>query len=163
VVSVNSDGVVSGRRWSAERDDAQRAALRAGLPGMVDATHYHAIADRELVHAVADADGVFVGFLVSHRGGVQRLRHRCDFTMAIRRDHQHRGIGTLLLRSMQAWAGAGDPTDRIDRDGEQQGSHLALRAEWFHNRGAQTGAIVVHGKSINEIMMGTRVGAVQTS
>ena len=121
-----------------------------------DLSEHIAACDRtQRLQLVAETDGGLVGFLVCIRGGVRRLRHRCDFTMAIRRDHQRCGIGTQLLRSTQDWARE-QGIQRIELTvmAHNDGAIALYERNGFTVEGVKKGAIIVDGKLIDEIMMG---------
>ena len=107
---------------------------------------------------VAEADEGLVGFLVCHRGAVRRLRHRCDFTMAVRRNQQRRGVGTLLIRSMQDWA-RDQGIERIELTvmANNHGAMSLYERNGFMIEGVKRGAIVVDGTAIDEVIMGMRL------
>jgi GNAT superfamily N-acetyltransferase len=109
----------------------------------------------EVLHLVAELSGCLVGFLVSHRGGVHRLRHRADFTMAVLHEHQHRGIGRRLLESLEVWA-VGYGITRLELTVM---SHNRRAINLYENagyvlEGLKTAAIQIDNVPIDELVMG---------
>jgi ribosomal protein S18 acetylase RimI-like enzyme len=107
------------------------------------------------LHLVAEHNGRLVGFLVSHRGGVRRLRHRADFTMAVLREHQQRGIGRRLLESLEVWA----VENGITRLELTVMSHNRRAITLYQNagyvrEGLKTAAIQIHSVPVDELVMG---------
>lgn len=109
----------------------------------------------EVLHLVAEHHGRLVGFLVSHRGGVRRLRHRADFSMAVLREHQQRGIGRRLLESLDVWA-VDNGITRLEltvMSHNRQAIRLYEHAG-FVLEGRKTAAIQIDGVPIDELVMG---------
>jgi RimJ/RimL family protein N-acetyltransferase len=116
---------------------------------------------RQRLHLVAVCDEVVVAFLVCHRGALRRIQHRCDFTMGVLASHQGRGIGTGLLREMEAWAQNVGVT-RIELTvmaNNERAIALYLRSGFGHE-GNKKGAIRVDGTLIDELLMAKALPAV---
>lgn len=128
----------------------------------VDALLAHmATADRtQRLHLLATCDDQLVGFLVCIRGAVRRLQHRCDFTMAVVREHQRTGVGAGLLRATEDWATA----NGIRRIELTVMSHnvaaIALyERAGFVLEGVKRGAIRVGNAPVDECVMGKAVAS----
>jgi ribosomal protein S18 acetylase RimI-like enzyme len=96
-----------------------------------------------------------MGFLVCHQGGVRRLRHRADFTMAVLHEHQRRGIGRRLLAALEEWAVANGIT-RLEltvMSHNRQAIGLYEKAG-FVLEGLKTAAIQIDDMPIDELVMG---------
>jgi RimJ/RimL family protein N-acetyltransferase len=109
----------------------------------------------ERLHLVAELHGRLVGFLVSHRGSVRRLRHRADFTMAVLHEHQQRGIGRRLLDTLEAWA----VDNGITRLELTVMSHNRRAITLYQNagyvpEGLKAAAIRIDNVPIDELVMG---------
>ena len=115
-----------------------------------------ASADRtQRLHLVATCDDELVGFLVCIRGAVRRLRHRCDFTMAVVSEHQREGAGAGLLRSMEDWAVA-NGIHRIELTvmSHNLGAIALYERAGFVSEGVKRGAIRVDNVPVDECVMG---------
>jgi RimJ/RimL family protein N-acetyltransferase len=117
--------------------------------------HMESVDRTQRLHLLATCDDYLVGFLVCIRGAVRRLRHRCDFTMAVTSEHQHKGIGTGLLRAMEEWAIANN-VRRIELT--VMSHNLAAIALYeragFVLEGVKRGAIRVDDAPVDECVMG---------
>jgi RimJ/RimL family protein N-acetyltransferase len=115
-----------------------------------------ASADRsQRLHLVATHDDELAGFLVCIRGTVRRLRHRCDFTMAVVSEHQRKGVGACLLRSMENWAVA-NGMRRIELTvmSYNLGAIALYERAGFVSEGVKRGAIRVDNVPVDECVMG---------
>jgi RimJ/RimL family protein N-acetyltransferase len=110
-------------------------------------------------HLLAVAADEVVGFLVAHRGPTQRVRHRADFAMAVRTDHQGQGSGRRLLVALESWA-AEVGVKRLELT-VMVHNHRAIalyeRAGFAHE-GHKRAAILVGGHPVDELVMGKLLG-----
>jgi len=110
------------------------------------------------VRIVAVCDERLVGFLVGHRGAVNRTRHRADFTMAVLREYRRRSIGSGLLRQLEDWA-AENKIGRLELTvmAHNHGARALYERYGFLLEGVKSGAIRVAGEPIDECVMGKQV------
>jgi RimJ/RimL family protein N-acetyltransferase len=117
--------------------------------------HMETVDRTQRLHLLATCDDELVGFLVCIRGAVRRLRHRCDFTMAVLSGHQRNGVGAGLLQATEVWARA-NGIRRIELT--VMSHNLAAIALYeragFVLEGVKRGAIQVDDAPVDECVMG---------
>jgi RimJ/RimL family protein N-acetyltransferase len=55
---------------------------------------------------LAEDDGKIIGYLSAQRGTLRRIKHTAYIVIGIRKQHQHKGIGTRLFKKLVDWAEA---------------------------------------------------------
>ena len=120
--------------------------------------HMETVDRTQRLHLLATCDDELVGFLVCIRGAVRRLRHRCDFTMAVLSGHQRNGVGAGLLQATEVWARA-NGIRRIELT--VMSHNLAAIALYeragFVLEGVKRGAIQVDDAPVDECVMGKKL------
>ena len=117
--------------------------------------HMQTVDRTQRLHLLATCDDQLVGFLVCIRGAVRRLRHRCDFTMAVASEHQRKGVGAGLLRATEDWAIA-NGIRRIELTvmSHNLGAIALYEKAGFVLEGVKRGAIQVDDAPVDECVMG---------
>lgn len=106
------------------------------------------------LHLLATHRDQIVGFLVSHRPAMRRLRHRADFTMAVLQEFHRLGIGWQLLDALHTWAAAQNIEQVELTVMSHNRSAIALyRRAGYEREGIKRGSIRIDGQPVDEVLM----------
>lgn len=108
---------------------------------------------------VAEDNHELAGVVFGNRGSARRTRHSLFLVLGVLRAHWHRGIGSSLLRSAEAWAKS-KGLHRLELTVQQRNTRAAALYEklGFEVEGTKRRSLFVDGRFIDEWQMSKLIG-----